>query len=592
MTRAKLDSKILILLIIFVLLVLVIALGNLQIIQGQKYGLIAEKNFVRIKNLQPVRGEIYDRNYQPIALNKPSINLYIIPGKIVDRTAVAEFVSDFFEIELDKIKKVIRQNRFRLYNEVLLIQDIEYEKVVKAAEKFDIYPSLEFKAEYKREYTYQNHFTGYVSNISDTDFQRLKDQGYTINSHIGKSGLELYYEEKLRGENGYDILQVDASGNSLEFFKHNMHQDPVNGADMILTIDNDLQQYVSSIMPKNISGAVVVMDVRTGEVLAYVSKPDFDQNIFSKSISADVWNSLLSDTSKPMLDRVIHGSYPPGSVFKTIPALLGLENNLIDQTTKLISCEGGLQVGNRYFKCWLASGHGRLNVIDAIKYSCDVFFYDLSMQLDLKDMEVFTKQNFLTKKTGIDLPGERNGFFPTIQWYVDNYGKHVNILGQKVNLAIGQGEILVTPLQICAHYSTIATNGVWRQPHLMKKFIKDDNEEHKIYHEMRLPSKAENLKILQEALYETINGKYGTGGAARVAGVDVYGKTGSAENHMGKTTHAWFAGYASWEEPELAFSVFLENGGHGGSAAAPIAQKVINFYNNQKIAKEKDLNGK
>ena len=205
------------------------------------------------------------------------------------------------------------------------------------------------------------------------------------------------------------------------------------------------------------------------------------------------------------------------------------------------------------------------------------------MNLDLKDMEEFTKANFLTEKTGIDLPGERGGFFPTTQWYVDHYGKYVNILGQKVNLSIGQGEILVTPLQICSHYATIASNGVWRQPHIMKKIIKDDYEQKKYYKEQRLPSNSENIKIIQEALYQTVNGRYGTGGTARVSGVEVYGKTGSAENHMGKTTHAWFAGYAAWEKPEIAFSIFLENGGHGGSTAAPIAKKIIQYYDAKKF---------
>ncbi len=586
MTKAQFDSKILIVVLLFVLLVILLALGNLQIIQGEKYGLIAEKNFVRIKSNSPVRGEIYDRNYKPIVLNKPSINLYILPGKIKDRNKVAKFVSEFFSADFETIKKVIHQNRFRLYNEVILVQDIDYETVVKAAEKFDRFPSLEFKTEQKREYSYPNHFTGYMGKISDKEYRNLKDKGYTINSSIGKSGLELYYEDLLRGEYGYEILQVDASGKSFEFFKHNLHQDAVDGADIILTIDNDLQNYITSIMPSSIPGAVVVMDVTTGEIIAYVSTPNYDQNIFSKTIPETVWNNLMNDPHNPMLDRVIHGSYPPGSVFKTIPALLGLEKGIIERDTKLISCDGGMQVGNRFFKCWLHSGHGRLDVIDAIKYSCDVFFYDLSMKFDLTDMEEFTKMNFLTKKTGIDLYGEREGFFPTTQWYVDNYGKYVNILGQKVNLAIGQGEILVTPLQVCSHYATIAANGVWRQPHLMKKIIKDNYEEKKYYQEQRLPSKSENIQIIQEALYETVNGSYGTGGAARVNGVKVYGKTGSAENHMGSTTHAWFAGYAAWEKPEIAFCVFLENGGHGGSAAAPIAKKFIQYYNSKRHSEE------
>ncbi|MFO7896944.1 MAG: penicillin-binding protein 2 [Candidatus Cloacimonadales bacterium] len=584
MTKAQADSRLIISSLLLVLLVLLLALVNLQIIQGDKYSLIAERNFVRIKKLPPIRGEIYDRNYLPIAVNKSSINLYIKPGEIISKDAVSKFVSSNFPIELDKIQAIIRKNRYRLYSEILLIQDVQYDQMVKISEKFDRYPSLFFKTENKREYAYNNHFTGYVSKISEEELAAREEQGYTINSNIGKNGLERYYEEKLRGTSGYDILQVDASGKSLEFFNHNLHQEPVDGADMILTIDNRLQEYIESIMPEDFPGSAVVLNAKTGGVLAYVSKPSFDQNIFIGSISSADWIQMLNNPQKPMLDRVIHGSYPPASVFKTIPALLGLEKNIIDRETKLAECDGGMQVGNRYFNCWLHSGHGRLNVVDAIKFSCDVFFYDLSMQFDLAEMEEFTKQNFLTKRTGVDLPGERRGFFPTVQWYADNYGKHVNILGQKVNLSIGQGEILVTPLQVCAHYATIASNGIWRQPHLMKKFIKDEQEELKYYKELRLPSAAEHLKIIQEALYETVNGRYGTGSAARVADVKVYGKTGSAENHMGETTHAWFAGYAAWEEPEIVFTVFLENAGGGGSVAAPIAREIIEFYQQQREA--------
>ena len=585
MNKAQSASKLTVFILLAVLIILLLSLFNLQIIQGEKYALIAEKNYLRIKQIIPNRGEIYDRNYLPIATNTPSINLYINPGKIIDRTEVAKFISEQFSIEFSKIQKIIFQNRFRLYNEILLVQDVNLQQVIEVSEKFDQYPSLDFKTENKRKYAYNNHFTGFVSKISEKEYDNKKNLGYSINSLIGKTGLEKEYESRLRGKNGYSILQVDASGNSLKFFKHNLHQEPENGADMILTLDNELQAYLSEIMPEDIPGAAVVMNVKTGGILAYVSKPDYDQNIFIGNLSSENWNKLLNDPNKPMLDRIIHGTYPPGSVFKTIPAMLGLKKKILEKDTKLKSCDGGMQVGNRYFKCWYPQGHGKVNVVDALKYSCDVFFYDLSLQLSLDEYREYTKENFLTTKTGIDLPGERNGFFPTTEWYVKNYGKYVNILGQKINLSIGQGELLVTPLQICAHYSAIASNGIWRQPHLLKKFIRDEKEEIIPHKELRLPSSKYGMEIIQEALYKTVNGRYGTGTAASLLNISVYGKTGSAENHMGKTTHAWFAGYASWEEPEISYCIFLQNGGHGGSATAPIAKKIIQFYDQQKKKK-------
>jgi penicillin-binding protein 2 len=321
------------------------------------------------------------------------------------------------------------------------------------------------------------------------------------------------------------------------------------------------------------------MDTETGDILAYLSHPEYDLNIFSGNLSVDEWNKLNQDEAKPMLDRVIHGAYPPGSVYKPILATLGLETNTIEPDTKLASCEGGIFIGDRYFNCWWEKGHGQLNVTDAIKVSCDVFFYDLSTKFSLSQIGNFTKQNFLTVKTGIDLPGERSGFFPTRQWYIDSYGKYAAIIGHKVNLAIGQGEILSTTLQICAYYAALANDGIWKQPHLMKKTIANNKNSFFEIHEEQLPVSEENLHLIQHALWKAVNERYGTGTAASVAGVSIYGKTGSAENHMGEVTHSWFAGYAVNDRIKISFAVFLENAGHGGSVSAPIAGQIIDFYN-------------
>lgn len=558
--------------------ILMLFVFKLQIIEGEKYKEIAKKNIVRIQTIYPIRGEIYDRKYRPIVLNKPSYNLYIIPGNIKDKEIVAEFVSKNFNSDINKIKKIIHENRFRSYQDILLIQNIPYKQMVIASEQLNYYPSLHFKAEKVREYLYENHFTGYIGRITEEEYSKLRRKGYSINSSIGKTGLEKYYESILRGENGQYVLQVDASGNNLEFFKHNLQKAPKNGDDLILTIDNDLQTYISSIFPKDSNGSIVVMNIKTGGILAYVSKPDFNLNLFTGGISSEAWDRIVSNKNKPMLDRIIHGTYPPGSVFKPVMASLGLEENEIDINTKLTKCEGGLWFGNRYFKCWLEEGHGRLAVEDALKYSCDVFFYDLSKRFSLEQLNRYTKQNLLSTRTDIDIPGERRGFFPSRKWYIDNYGKYVGILGQKVNLAIGQGEISVTPLQICAYYSALGNDGIWKQPHLLDKRIETKHTYQNVVEEKYLPLSAETLKIIQNSLYKTVNESYGTGVAASLKNVKVYGKTGSAENHMGEDTHSWFSGYALGDKFEIGFVVFVENGGHGGSVSAPIARKIINFY--------------
>ncbi|MBN1327048.1 MAG: penicillin-binding protein 2 [Candidatus Cloacimonetes bacterium] len=570
-------SSIIILTAIFIILLTI--LFKLQIIEGTEYTLIAEKNYVRIKTVLPLRGEIYDCRYRPIAVNKSSFNLYITLGLVKNREKLIDFIEANFASESSEIDKLLHRNRFRLHQEILLIQNVSYEKMVEISEQMNDYPSLVFKPESMRSYLYNNHFLGYVGKISENEHLQMQNRGYSINSIIGKTGLEKFYEPILKGENGYEVVQVDASGRSLEFFRHNLTKSPVDGSNLILSLDNELQQYIQSIFPEDKNGAVVIMDVRDGGIMAYVSMPEYDPNLFVGTLSSATWNELINNERNPMLDRVIHGSYPPGSVYKPVIASLGLEDSLITAQTKLADCTGGLQIGDRFFKCWFEDGHGSLSVTDAMKYSCDVFFYDLSLLISLERMKEYTRSNHLTVKTGVDLIGERNGFFPDESWYRSNFGKYVGIIGPKVNLAIGQGEILVTPLQICAYYAALANGGKWIRPHLLGKTI---NSKGTLLFESEskpLPISKSTSDLLDNALYVAVNEKYGTGVASSIKNFRVCGKTGSSENHMGEDTHAWFSGYASWEEPEIAFVVFLENAGHGGSVAAPLARKILLFYN-------------
>ncbi|MCD4820054.1 MAG: penicillin-binding protein 2 [Candidatus Cloacimonetes bacterium] len=566
----------------FLFLIIIFSLLRLQVFKGKEYKIIAGKNYVRIIDISPVRGEIYDRNYKTIVKNIPSMNLYFSPGKMKDLEKLISFLSKEVSFSKIEIREIIYKNRYRLHNEILLIQNISHQKVVEISEQLNFFPSLSILSETSRKYYYKNHFTGYVGKINEHEYSKKKYEGYSMNSMLGKTGLEKYYEKTLRGENGNKILQVDSSGRNLNFFKSDIEKKPKNGADLILTIDNDLQEFIQNIIPQNYRGAIVVMDVQTGGILSYMSNPVYDPNMFSGKITTDFWQKILQDPAKPMLDRISQGSYPPASVYKIVPAMMGLENGFIDINTKLSTCDGGMQVGNRYFKCWLHSGHGKLNVVNAIKYSCDTFFYDLSLNFKLEEFHDFTLSCMLTQKTNIDLPEERNGFFPTQKWYTDNYGQYFGIIGHKVNLSIGQGEILTTPLQICALYSAIANDGIWFQPHLLDKTVQGNMVDIFAPNVIELPIIRNNIQIIQKALYKTVNEKYGTGKKAAVKNVKVFGKTGSAENHMGKTTHAWFAGYATWEKPEIAFSIFFENEGHGGSIAAPFAKEIIEFWDSMK----------
>jgi penicillin-binding protein 2 len=557
---------------------LFIKLFYMQIIMGEDFKKLAEKNYLRVKKVSSIRGEIYDRNYRPIVTNTPSLNLYIHPEKIKDSESLYRFLDINFPEISSNLRQLIHENRYRLYQEILLLTNVPYEKVITLSEYGELYPALQIIPETTRKYEYPNHFTGYVSRINREEYTSLKESDYTQFSMIGKTGLEKQYESVLRGKSGYELIQVDAFGRKLHFLMRDDSVAPQNGADLILTIDNRLQTFVMELFPQNERGAIVIMDVQTGGILAYYSHPVYNPNLFMNPILTAEWDKLINNPSTPLLDRISHGTYPPASVYKIIPALLGLEKGIINRTTKLEACIGGMQIGNQFINCWLHSGHGKLNVIDAIKYSCDVFFYDLSLQLNLDDFFNFSKSNMLTVATGIDIPNERSGFFPTHEWYIQNYGKSYGSIGHKVNLSIGQGEILTTPLQIVAFFAAIANNGLWFQPHFLDKTMYGNMVDVNVPYVKELPLSQEYIAIIQEALYKTVNEAYGTGVAAGTKSATVYGKTGSAENHLGNVTHAWFTGYANWKQPEIAFAIFLENAGGGGSVAAPLAKKIVDFW--------------
>lgn len=566
--------------LVILILLLVGMLFNLQVVKGTYYQRIAESNFIRIRRIPATRGEIYDCKYRPIVTNIPSYNLYLTSGKISNMDALSSFLAYNFSIDAEELRKMVFEQRFKTYEEILILDNIPYEMVIKLSEKISNFPELSFRSGTTRNYLYPNHFTGYVGRIDAKEYERYQDEDYSLNSYIGKNGLERFYEVLLKGKDGKEIIQVDAQGRSLELFKDNISLPPQNGLSLILTIDNDLQSYANEVFPPGAKGCIVVTDIKTGGILAYVSKPDYDPNIFMQKITPEVWASL-NTPEKPLLDRVINATYPPGSVFKPVVGTLGLEKRVIDRNTHLTPCRGGLKIGNRFFRCWYAPGHGSLSIVDAFKFSCDVFFYDLINHLELDEVYAHTKACGLTDKTGIDLPNERSGFFPDTKYYKKKIGRVTGLSGFKANLAIGQGEVLTTPLEINTFFAAIARGGVWLQPHLLNRTMgtarikREQLEPLKSY---RMPWSANTQQILKEGLWAVTNAPGGTARAINVSGATTYGKTGSAENYMGKLTHAWFTGFIETDKPEIVVTVFLENAGGGGAVAAPVANKIFNYY--------------
>ena len=560
--------------------ILIIALFRLQVVKGAHYQRVAESNFVRIRRLTATRGEIYDQKYRPIVQNIPSHNLYLTSSKIRNLPALGRFLSLHFEVTAEAVTEMVLKQRFRTYEEILVADNVPFEQMLTVSEYLNYFPELIFRIGSTRDYLDSNHFTGYVGRIDEGEYDRYKTEDYSLNSYIGKTGLERYYEVLLRGQDGREIVQVDAHGRSLGLFQDGGYIEPLNGLSLVLTIDNELQDFANRAFPAGIKGTVVVSDVRTGGILAYISKPDYDPNLFMQRITPEIWAELNSE-DMPLMDRVIHATYPPGSVFKPVTAGLGLKKKVIDQYTKLSPCVGGFQVGNRFFRCWDHSGHGRSNVVEALMRSCDVFFYDLSMKLRLDEFHAYTLASHLGIKTGIDLPNEREGFFPDTAWYRKTFGRNVGITGHKVNLSIGQGEVLTTPLQMNAYYAAIANNGTWIQPHLLKQTVgraRLTRQQVERVQKKQLPFSQSELRIIQEGLFAVTNSPYGTARSVQVPKAQTFGKTGSAENFMGKRTHAWFCGYIVTDKPEIAVTVFMENAGGGSAMAAPVARQIFDFY--------------
>jgi len=553
-----------------------------QIINGKKYEEISRKNYIRIKRINPARGMILDEKLRPLASNTSSINLYITPFLIDKRENLINFLVENLPITTNYIEKLLYDNRFRAYEDILVYENFTEETLARIAEKMNYFPELSLKTEVLRQYSIPNHFTGYIAKINEQEFKRLRNEDYTINSKIGKAGIEKYYEGLLAGKSGFEIVQVDAVGRNLNLFKQDLNQSPINGFHLVLTINLQLQEYIQSVFPRDKAGAVVIMNCKTGGILAYNSFPEYDQNWFTEGISNAQWEFLRDHDMKPLLDRVTMGTYPPGSTFKVVSAAFGLEKNYITEFTRLASCQGGMQIGDRYFRCWLHSGHGRSNILEGMALSCDVFFYDLSARFNLDEFADFTKNSLIIERTGVDLPSEREGFFPKIDWYRQRLGRFLATTGIRANLVIGQGEVLTSPLAVCAHYAAIANNGLWKTPHFLNRaFNEFNNIEYNFFphQNQSLPYSPQTLDLIQKGLYEAVHRYNGTARFTKIKGAEIYAKTGSSENPHGSLTHASVAGYGKWNgEPEIAFYMIVENAGSGGSVAGPLMGKILQFY--------------
>lgn len=579
--------------IVFVFSVLLLRLVYLQVIRGEEYRRLSKTNCVRLKSIKAPRGLIYDRNHNLLVDNRPAFDLTIVledakPLKeILER--LAELTGDSRE---DLMATIEKAGRAAFYKPLVLKRDITRDLLaVIEAHQFDL-PGIHIDIEPTRNYIHKKtaaHLLGYLGEINQEELASGKFPNVRSGDSIGRYGIEKSFEADLQGQRGGHQVEVDVNGRVIKILKT---VEPISGKDLILTLDLVLQQQAESLLGEN-DGAVVALDPSNGDVLVMASAPSFDQNDFIGGISRKKWQVLRDDPGRPMNNKAIQAEYPPASTYKTITALAGLEEKVIDRNSTVF-CPGFYKFGNRRYHCWNKHGHGTLNVVDAIAQSCDVFFYQTGEKVGVDALARYAHGAGLGRLTGIRLAHERPGLIPTSVWKKNRF-KEPWHAGETLSISIGQGFDLVTPLQMAVFISAVGNNGTLYRPRLVKS-VQDAKGQvlREIEPEITggLPASKKNLAIVRQGLLEVVHGNRGTARQIRLPGVQIAGKTGTAQvfsrkagekfdNKKLKRTlqdHAWFVCYAPAQDPKIAIAVIIEHGEHGSSAAAPVAKELIHTY--------------
>jgi len=576
-----------------VLLMLVGRLFFLQAVKGGYYGRVSEENRIRLLTLPASRGEITDRNGRIIATNRPSYTAFLIPYEMMEAlpernsrlpdqgmASLTHKLAVSLGLDTSYLEQKLKSKRLLGYEPIKLKKDVDFRTVCVIEEQNEDLPGVIYQVEPTRKYLeagWVGHVVGYVNEFSKKELHEGSVQkGFRLGGVIGRKGLEKQYDDMLRGKDGATFLEVTARGKILGPLEEKKPDPPANGWDLGLTIDLDLQAAAESALVDCPSAAVVALDPKSGGILALVSKPGVDANLFAGSMSPEEWNDILQDPLHPLLTRPIQATYPPGSILKLLTAAVALETGLATENTSFAPCDGSFTFGKREFRCWQPGGHGRLNLKDAIIQSCDVYFYQLGLKVGLERWSRYARMCGFGERTGVDLPDEAKGFVPDLDYYRRKYGKGDWVKGLVINLSIGQGEVLVSPLQLAVFFAGLATDGRLVRPHLVDQVTTADGKTLPFQPEIvgHLPFSPATLRTLQEAMAGAVNDPRGTGSLARIPDITVAGKTGTAQNPHGED-HAWFVGYAPASDPQIVVAVLVENMGHGGTFAAPVARAIM-----------------
>ncbi len=562
--------------VLSVALIFTLRLAYLQMIRGSELLQRSETQAIKQLTKEPYRGCMYDRNGKVIIQNSASYTLVLTPNDF--DPACIPLLSNITGVNPSEILKLYEENKVNRFAQVKVLRDLDDDLRAAIEESHHLLPGVDLSIETKRTYQMKaraSHMFGYRAEIS-TDQLKSNGNYYRSGDLIGQSGLEKAHEELIRGNKGIQFVAVNAAGQPIENFnKGKSDIEATEGADLYTSLDPVLQEIAEHGMHSD-NGGIVVMDPRNGEVMALVSSPDYDLSRFTSGKLSNEYMELVRDPEKPLFNRATQAQYPPGSTWKMLMALAGLQEGLIDERST-INCPGSYTYGGRTFKCH--GRHGAVNVQRAIHVSCNVFFYELGRRMGIEVYNKYGSMFRFGQSTGIDLREESRGILMNRELYARR-GVTGNLIdGRLVNLGIGQGEIGVTPLQMAAYTCALANKGTYYQPHIVRSYYyKDRSKMEAMAHDsVLLPIEHKYFEIVHRGMFDVCNTAGGTATNVRIDGIQVCGKTGTAQNPHGKD-HSWFVCYAPAENPTIAMCVMVENAGFGSERAAPIARDILDAY--------------
>jgi penicillin-binding protein 2 len=565
--------------------VLFLRLWFLQLVQGDEMQQRSEHNRIRLQDLPPWRGMILDSNGQVLVANRPSYELAVVLEDVGDIPLMASRLGNLLRLDPQQLTVQLQNAKKAGLHQARVRTDLSFDEMARVETFQPELPGVIIQIQPKREYRNNGmacHSLGYLGEINDVQIKSGKYSTYKIGDYLGKCGLELAWEKYLRGKRGYRRIEVDAYGRELGQLDSVF---PTPGANIYLTLANGMQREAEACLEGK-AGAIVALDPRTGNILALASSPTYSQEAFERGLTVSEWDKLNHDKTHPLENRVVKGQYPPGSTFKIVMAVAGLEEEVITPST-IINCSGALPCGNHVFHCWRKGGHGPMNLHRAMVHSCDIYFYEVGLRLGIDRIAKWSKRFGLGEPTGLNLDREMPGLVASPAWKKARF-KQAWREGDTISVAIGQGYNLATPIQMARVVAAIANGGIIYKTHLVEKVESPAGEilfQAKPEVQSRLDASPATLEAVRQALVGVVN--EGTGKTARLNNFQVAGKTGTAQvvaldpdrtkrkKDRRYEDHAWFVAYAPAADPRVAVAVLVEHGGHGGEDAAPLARRVI-----------------